>query len=71
MKPKIGQTAIFGPNTNMIGVVSAVRKNGFYVRHTTGYPTKPGGRVAAYRSTFFTFDQIGPNGYHNQGVTLR
>ena len=29
MKPKIGQTAIFGPNTNMIGVVSAVRKNGF------------------------------------------
>lgn len=71
MKPTKGQIAIFGCHTNEIGIVSAIRRDGFYVRHTTGFPTVPGGRKAAYSSRFFSFDQIGDRGYHGEGVTIR
>jgi hypothetical protein len=69
-KPKRGQIAIFGPHTNEIGVVSAIRKDGFYVRHTTGFPTVPGGHKAAYSSRFFRFDEINDRGFQGEGVTL-
>jgi hypothetical protein len=62
---------MFGPRTNEIGIVTAIRNGGFYVRHTTGMPTAPGGRIAAYASTFFRLDQIGERGFHGEGVTLR
>lgn len=65
MKPTINQIAVFGPLTYQIGRVSAIRKNGFYVRAKKSDPTVPGGRKYGYRSVFFTFDQIGPNGYKN------
>lgn len=70
MKPKRGQLAMWGPHTNEIGVVSAIRKNGFYARHTTGFPTTPGGRKAAYSSRFFRLEEIGERGYNGEGVTL-
>jgi hypothetical protein len=69
-RPKLKQIAIFGPHTNEIGVVSAIRKNGFYVRHTTGFPTVPGGRKPAYSSRFFRFEEIGERGFEGKGVTL-
>jgi hypothetical protein len=69
-KPKRGQIAIFGPHTNEIGVVSAIRIDGFYVRHTTGFPTVPGGHKAAYSSRFFRFDEINDRGFQGEGVTL-
>jgi hypothetical protein len=69
-KPKRGQIAIFGPHTNEIGVVAAIRKDGFYVRHTKGFPTVPGGHKAAYSSRFFRFDEINDRGFQGEGVTL-
>lgn len=70
MKLKRGQLAVWGPHTNEIGVVSAIRKNGFYARHTTGFPTTPGGRKAAYASRFFHLEEIGECGFDGKGVTL-
>ena len=70
MKPKKGQLAMWGPHTNEIGVVSATRKNGFYARYATGFPTVPGGRRMAYSSRFFRFDEIGERGFDGKGVTL-
>lgn len=65
-QPRIGQPAVFGPLTYQIGRVSAIRANGFYVRHTNSHPTVPGGRKYGQSSIFFRFDQIGPNGYSNK-----
>jgi hypothetical protein len=74
MYPKIGQIAIFGPHTTEIGVVSAIRRDGFYVRHTTGFPGKrrPSGfRTAGYCSKFFRFTDITGTGFDGVGVTIR
>jgi hypothetical protein len=64
-KPTLNQIAVFGPLTYQIGRVSAIRSNGFYIRVKNAYPKVPGGREYGYHSVFFTFDQIGPNGYSN------
>jgi hypothetical protein len=61
-KPKIGQIAMYGPHTDEIGRVTAIRNGGFYVRVK---------KDSGYRSVFFTNDRIGTNGFdHTGNVTL-
>jgi len=65
MKPYLNQIAVFGPLTHQIGRVSAIRRNGFYVRTKQTFPKIPGGREYGYRSVFFSLTQIGPDGARN------
>lgn len=71
MKARKGQIAIVGPATHQFGRVTKVTAEGFYARFRNAYPKVPGGREYGSRSQFFANDQIGPDGYKCQGVTLR
>jgi hypothetical protein len=55
---KLNQIAIFGCHTDESGRVSAIRRNGFYVRYRSAFPTVPGGHVHALKSRFFPFEKL-------------
>ena len=53
-----GQIVEWGDNANEIGRISSIRRDGFYARYRSSWPTTPGGWRHAMKSLFFSYADL-------------